>query len=178
MHWTGATAEKRQVPLCINKEGGKKRRRGSPETQEETWRKEGESRQREEKRREAGTLTNEEDDFRNASGRVCGEPVARRWERRSGSKCLFLSFEFPGSGLAAIPGTGVTFPAEPNEQGGKEKGGVHSHQRTHTYTDTHAYTLSMCRHAHTHIFNLIFPFKVNWTYLTKTHLNVYVQTPT
>lgn len=44
--------------------------------------------------------------------------------RRSGSKCLFLSSEFPGSRLAAIPGTGVTFPAEPTKQGEKGGGGA------------------------------------------------------
>lgn len=31
-------------------------------------------------------------------------------------KYLFMSSEFPGSRLAAIPGTGVTFPPEPTEQ--------------------------------------------------------------
>lgn len=46
----------------------------------------------------------------------CGEPVARQRVHRSGSKRLFLSSMFPGSRLAAIPGTGVTFPAEPTEQ--------------------------------------------------------------
>lgn len=40
---------------------------------------------------------------------------------RSGSQRLFLSSEFPGSRLAAIPGTGVTFPPELTEQG---NGGV------------------------------------------------------
>lgn len=53
--------------------------------------------------------------------------------RRSGSKRLFLSSEFPGSRLAAIPGTGVTFPAEPTEQG-ERGGGPCALTRTHTHS--------------------------------------------
>lgn len=56
------------------------------------------------------------DAFRNGLGKACGEPVARQWACCSGSKCLFLSSEFPGSRMAAIPGTGVAFPTEPNER--------------------------------------------------------------
>lgn len=63
--------------------------------------------------------------------------------RRSGSKRLFLSSEFPGSRLAAIPGTGVTFPAEPTAQGGTG-GGTHSRTHTHTksiHTHTHGHSM-------------------------------------
>lgn len=94
-----------------------------------------------------GTLVNEEDGFRTALGRVRREPVARRRVCRKGSECLFLLSEFPGFRLAAIPGTRVTLPAEPNERGGRRGGRrafthTNSHRRTHTVA--HAYTRTPC----------------------------------
>lgn len=103
--------------------------------------------------------------------------------RRSGSKRLFLSSEFPGSRLAAIPGTGVTFPAELTEQGGW--GG---HLRTHTlaheqttHVDAHTYAHFMCKHAHTTICALVLfskrlnKYEILYSHtITNTHFNVHV----
>lgn len=98
----------------------------------------------------------------NGLGKVCGEPVARQWVCCSGSKCLFLSSEFPGSRLAAIPGTGVTFPPEPNEQrergvlwGGVVRAQTCVHNCTCTWA-CHAFerpricmlNVEMCSHSH------------------------------
>lgn len=102
--------------------------------------------------------------------------------RRSGSKCLFLSSEFPGSRLAAIPGTGVTFPAEPTKQGEKGRGGgghvhartaAHAHKQT-THADTHTYARSMCRHAHTLICTFIL-FSIRLTNLMFSHTHSHLR---
>lgn len=76
----------------------------------------------------------------------------------SGSKCLFLSSEFPGSRLAAIPGTGVTFPPEPNEQ--KERGvpwgggGTNMRAQLHMHMSmSHTCMLNVEMHSHSLTFS-------------------------
>lgn len=190
--WSGAgvTAGKRQVPLRIDKaageeEEGETEQRGS-ELPKRTKRTGGGKRQRRNQRsiREGGEQWGQwtkKTPLENGLGRVCGEPVARQWVRRSGSKCLFLSSEFPGSRLAAIPGTGVTFPAEPTKQGEKGRGGGHVHARTAahahkqtTHADTHTYARSMCRHAHTLICTFIL-FSIRLTNLMFSHTHSHLR---
>lgn len=150
------------------------------------WREETEEKQeKREGRRRAGMAANEEGAFRNGLGRVCGEPVARQWVCRSGSKRLFLSSEFPGSRLAAIPGTGVTFPPVPTEQG--ERGGgpwTCAHyctctQANHTCEHPRLRTLNVEACSHPHLLTLSFSFQTDaqmWCIHTHTQSHLRIHT--
>lgn len=78
-----ATAEKSQVPLCIDEpvgeeKRGKAKKRVAKENKMDIWREERRDKIREKEGGRAGTVANEEDAFREGLGRVCGEPVARQ----------------------------------------------------------------------------------------------------
>lgn len=118
--WKGAAARHRTG----------ERRSASPQVQRDMW-GEGERGQKHRRR------------LQKWFGWVWGEPVAKRWARRSGSKHLFLSSEFPGSRLAAIPGTGVTFPAALSREGGRSR--VHTPlQMSEAHTQTPAHRVQAC----------------------------------
>ncbi len=163
----------------MNQRRRRRRKRGRREevrVAKRTKRTCGGEKQRRNKRR--GTAANEEDAFRNGLGRVCGEPVARQWVRRSGSKRLFLSSEFPGSRLAAIPGTGVTFPAEPTEQG--ERGGgpcAHTHALMHMHVSKpHTRTPTL---THTHCAGILTPpFALSFSFQPDKQCDAFTHTVT
>lgn len=95
--------------------------------------------------RSCSSVTEEDVLSSSAGGKQCEEPVARQPAQHSGRKRLFLSLQFPGSRLAAIPGARTTLLPPPTHWRGVRAGCSeetlsnisHLHPHTHTHSQTH-----------------------------------------